>query len=85
MSSAIEWQVRIAGRVEKLPQEEVEVFLRKPPKANYLTLLTVRQDEVISSRAELDQRYAVVQAKYDSTEQETLPNISIGIADLYHQ
>ena len=73
MSSAIERQVRIAGRVEQLPQEEVEVFLRKLPKANYLTLLTVRQDEVISSRAELDQRYAAVQAKYGSTEQEALP------------
>ena len=73
MSSAMERQVRIAGRVEQLPQEEVEVFLRKLPKANYLTLLTVRQDEVISSRAELDRRYAAVQAKYGSTEQEALP------------
>ena len=42
-------------------------------KANILTLLSVRQDEVISSRAELDQRYAAVQAKYGSTEQEALP------------
>lgn len=73
MSDAVERQVRIAGRVEQLPQEEVEVFLRKLPKANILTLLSVCQDEVISSRAELDQRYAAVQAKYGSTEQEALP------------
>ena len=73
MSATVERQVRIAGRVEQLPQEEVEVFLRKLPKANILTLLSVCQDEVISSRAELDQRYAAVQAKYGSTEQEALP------------
>ena len=47
LSSAMERQVRIAGRVEQLPQEEVEVFLRKLPKANYLTLLTVTREHEI--------------------------------------
>lgn len=71
--SSVERQVRVTGKVEDLPAEEAAPFVKALPRDNHLTLLTVHQDEVVSSRAELDRMYKAVQEKYASTKREDLP------------
>ena len=70
---SLERQVRVTGKVEDLPAEEAVAFVKTIPRENQLVLLTHHQDEVVSSRAELDRKYKAVQEKYASTKREDLP------------
>lgn len=54
----LERQVRVEGRVEKLPRAMAEAYFRRRPRESQLGALTSRQSQVCASREELDRRYA---------------------------
>ena len=66
-------QVRVTGKVEQLPRDEVVAFFRQIPKPCYLTALAVNQDKVLADRIELEQKYREVEKKYASTPLQDLP------------
>jgi pyridoxamine 5'-phosphate oxidase len=57
-------QVRVAGRVAKLPAMESDAYFSTRPVGSRLAAIASRQSSVISSRAELERRYAQVSAAY---------------------
>jgi pyridoxamine 5'-phosphate oxidase len=52
----LERQVRVEGRVEKLPASMSENYFHQRPRLSQLAALTSRQSQVVASRAELDAR-----------------------------
>ena len=66
-------QVRVTGKVEQLPRDEVVAFIRQVPKPCYLKALAINQDEVLADRIELEQKYHEVEKKYASTPSQDLP------------
>ena len=66
-------QVRVTGKVEQLPRDEVVAFIRQVPKPCYLKALAINQDEVLADRIELEQKYHEVEKKYASTSSQDLP------------
>jgi pyridoxamine 5'-phosphate oxidase len=57
-------QVRVSGRVSKLPPEESDAYFHSRPHGSRLAAITSRQSRPITSRKELEQRYAAVMARY---------------------
>lgn len=52
----LERQVRVEGRVSKLPPDISAQYFHSRPRASQLGAMTSRQSQVVATRAELDQR-----------------------------
>jgi pyridoxamine 5'-phosphate oxidase len=57
-------QVRITGRVSKLPAAESNAYFATRPHASRVAALASRQSSVIPSRAALEDRFAELKAEY---------------------
>jgi pyridoxamine 5'-phosphate oxidase len=57
-------QVRVTGRVSKLPAAESDAYFRTRPLGSRLAALASRQSSVISSRAVLETRFAELDTRY---------------------
>jgi len=60
----LERQVRVEGRVERVSPEESDAYFVSRPNGNRIGAWASRQSAVISSRAELEQRVAELEAHY---------------------
>jgi pyridoxamine 5'-phosphate oxidase len=60
----LERQVRIEGRVEKLPDAQSDAYFQSRPLKSRLGALASDQSEPIASREALEQRYADTEAAY---------------------
>lgn len=54
----LERQIRVEGRVERLPREITRRYFETRPRESQLGALTSRQSQVVATRAELDARLA---------------------------
>ncbi len=61
---ALERQVRIEGRVEKVTPEETEAYFHARPIASQIGAWASHQSQVIPSRDVLQQRYQDLEARY---------------------
>jgi pyridoxamine 5'-phosphate oxidase len=57
-------QVRVTGRVMKLPAAESDAYFATRPRGSQLAALASRQSSVISSRAALETRFAELDTQY---------------------
>ena len=57
-------QVRVTGRVSKLPPAESDAYFATRPRASRLAALASRQSSVIRSRAVLETRFAELDTRY---------------------
>lgn len=57
-------QVRVEGRVERVPREESEAYFRTRPLGSRLGAWASAQSQVIAGRAELEQRLEELTARY---------------------
>jgi pyridoxamine 5'-phosphate oxidase len=57
-------QVRVSGRVSKLPAAESEAYFATRPHGSRIAALASRQSALIPSRATLEVRYAELAARY---------------------
>lgn len=60
----LERQVRVEGRVEKLPDAQSDAYFRSRPLKSRLGALASEQSEPITSREALEQRFAAAEAYY---------------------
>lgn len=60
----LERQVRIVGRVSRTTRDESETYYRSRPEASRLGAWASHQSQVVSSRAELDRQFGVIQERY---------------------
>jgi pyridoxamine 5'-phosphate oxidase len=58
-------QVRVEGRVERVPEHESDAYFATRPRDAQLGALASRQSEPLGSRSELDERLAKVEADLD--------------------
>jgi pyridoxamine 5'-phosphate oxidase len=61
-------QVRVTGRVSKLPAAESDAYFATRPRASRLAAVASRQSGVIPSRAGLLDRYAELEARYHNSD-----------------
>jgi pyridoxamine 5'-phosphate oxidase len=61
-------QVRIEGRVARVPLEQSERYFHSRPRGAQLAALASRQSAVIESRAELEARYAELERSLEGQE-----------------
>ena len=73
MAGPMQRQVRVVGKVEPLPRDNVTTFIKQFPRHSQLVMLSIVQDTVLANRAELDQKYQEAKDKYASTESADLP------------
>ena len=64
----LERQVRVRGRMERLPETESDAYFSSRPVESRLGAIASPQSTVIEGRAWLEQRYAAVQAEYAGRE-----------------
>ena len=57
-------QVRVTGRVSKLPAAESDAYFATRPRGSRIAALASRQSAVIPSRAALEARYAELASRY---------------------
>jgi pyridoxamine 5'-phosphate oxidase len=57
-------QVRVAGRVSKLPSAESDAYFATRPHGSQIAALTSRQSSVIPTRAALEHRYRELETGY---------------------
>ena len=57
-------QVRISGRVQRLPREESERYFRTRPRDAQTSALASRQSRPIESREELERQFETAEARY---------------------
>ena len=62
--NALHRQVRVSGRVTKLPAAESDAYFATRPRESRLAALASRQSAVIQSRAILESRFAELATKY---------------------
>jgi pyridoxamine 5'-phosphate oxidase len=63
----LERQVRIEGRIAKVPARESDEYFRTRPRGSQLSACASPQSEVITDRTALESRYAVACEKYPGT------------------
>jgi pyridoxamine 5'-phosphate oxidase len=61
----LERQVRVEGRVRKLPRSKADAYFHSRPRISQLSALVSQQSRVVASRAELEGRYRELVAKHD--------------------
>jgi pyridoxamine 5'-phosphate oxidase len=61
---ALARQVVVAGVAERIPPEQSSAYFATRPRGAQLAAWASRQSEAVGSRAELDRRYAEVEARY---------------------
>ena len=61
-------QVRVEGSVERVDQADSEAYFRTRPRGGQLAAWASTQSEVIGSRAELEEQFREVEAKYEGRE-----------------
>lgn len=61
-------QVRIEGRVQRLPRDETAAYVRTRSRASQLGALASRQSEVLADRAELEARVAALDERHAGEE-----------------
>ena len=64
----LERQVRVRGRMERLPETESDAYFSSRPVESRLGAIASPQSTVIEGREWLEQRYAAVQAEYAGKE-----------------
>lgn len=64
----LERQVRVEGRVQKLPPEASERYFHRRPRLSQLGAITSRQSQVVSSRDELERRLADNERRFEGHE-----------------
>lgn len=60
----LERQVRVSGRVERASRDETEAYFRSRPVGNQVGALVSPQSQVITSRAELEERFRELEERY---------------------
>ena len=60
----LERQVRVEGRVEKLPKNVAERYFHRRPHDSQVGALASRQSRTVAGRSELDARFAALTRKY---------------------
>ncbi len=61
-------QVRVEGSVERVSDEETAAYVHSRPRASQISALASPQSETVASREALEQRVAVLEARYAGTE-----------------
>jgi pyridoxamine 5'-phosphate oxidase len=61
-------QVRVEGRVERVPPADSAAYVRSRPRASQVSALASPQSQVIESREVLEQRVAELAARYEGRE-----------------
>jgi pyridoxamine 5'-phosphate oxidase len=61
-------QIRIEGRVERVPREETAAYVRTRPRGSQLSALASPQSQVVESREVLEARVAELAARYADAE-----------------
>lgn len=82
----MERQVRIEGKVDRLPAEESERYFSQRPKASKIGAIASPQSEIIPSRQMLEDKKAELDEKYANSENIPRPKIWGGyrvIPDLF--
>jgi pyridoxamine 5'-phosphate oxidase len=69
----LERQVRIEGKLEKLPREESSAYFQSRPIESQIGAYTSHQSSVLGSREEIENKYKELQEKFDSTNPLPLP------------
>lgn len=64
----LERQVRVSGRVERVPREESAAYFATRPRGSRLGAWTSRQSSVLPDRATLEARLAEVEARFGTDE-----------------
>ncbi|MDB5988110.1 MAG: Pyridoxamine 5-phosphate oxidase [Nevskia sp.] len=64
----LERQVRIEGRVERVPQELSDRYFHSRPRGSQIGAYTSRQSALLPSRAELDARLVATEKKFAGAE-----------------
>lgn len=62
----LERQVRVEGRVEKLPEQQSDDYFHSRPRASQLGAIASPQSQEIGSRRELDERFQAVRDRHDA-------------------
>ena len=71
---AMERQVRIRGRVEKLDRSESENYFRSRPISSQIGAWASRQSSVLADRQPLEEAYAMYEAKFSSMDVVPMPD-----------
>lgn len=69
----LERQVRVEGRVEKVPKEKSEAYFRGRPKGSRLGALASHQSVVLPSRTPLEAMLAELERKFSNTDDVPMP------------
>jgi pyridoxamine 5'-phosphate oxidase len=69
----LERQVRVEGRVRRLPREQSEAYFRSRPKGSRLGAWASRQSAVLSGRGPLEERLQELERQYMETEDVPTP------------
>lgn len=64
----LERQVRIEGRVERVPAHQSDAYFQSRPRGSRLSTLASRQSAVIDGREALERRVRELEAEYDGRE-----------------
>ncbi len=64
----LERQVRIKGRMERLPDAESDAYFHSRPRESQLGAVSSPQSEIIADRSWLEERYRSVEASFEGKE-----------------
>jgi len=60
----LEWQICVAGKVEKISREESEKYFKSRPRGSQLATWASNQRDVVADRAALDAKWSEAAAKF---------------------
>ena len=70
----LERQVRVEGRAERVAPEESAAYFAQRPRGSQLGAWASPQSQEVASRAELDERYAAAEARFEGVDVERPPH-----------
>ncbi|HEX6472082.1 MAG TPA: pyridoxamine 5'-phosphate oxidase [Streptosporangiaceae bacterium] len=71
---ALRRQIVVTGTVSRLPAAETAEYFRSRPRGSQLGAWTSHQSSVVTSRAELDERYAALAARWPAPTEVPVPD-----------